>query len=145
MTPPPGPPERVTFGATVQVRGPDGIETFRIVGVDETDAARNWISLPSVIRVFLIDDHPIVRRGLAALLSDELGLEVCGQAENGVTALQAIEANDTGRLTGAVSTAGYFAYVWTAGASTGSGDVHGQNITLDGLLGDTVFRNGFDP
>jgi len=55
------------------------------------------------------------------------------------------EANDTGRLAGAVSTEGYFAYVWTAGASSGSGDVHGQNVTLDGQLGDTVFRNGFDP
>jgi hypothetical protein len=56
-----------------------------------------------------------------------------------------IEANDTGRLAGAVSTEGYFAYVWTADASSGSGDVHGQNVTLDGELGDTVFRNGFDP
>jgi len=55
------------------------------------------------------------------------------------------EPNDTGRLAGAVSTEGYFAYVWTAGASTGSGDVHGQNVRLDGLLGDTVFKNGFDP
>ncbi|MET0229829.1 MAG: hypothetical protein ABW186_02740 [Rhodanobacteraceae bacterium] len=61
------------------------------------------------------------------------------------------EANDTGRLAGAVSTEGYFAYVWTAGASSGSGDVHGQNVNLDGTLGnadvvtDRVFANGFDP
>ncbi len=55
------------------------------------------------------------------------------------------EANDTSRLAGAVSTEGFFAYVWTADASSGSGDVHAQNVTLDGLLGDTVFSNGFDP
>jgi hypothetical protein len=55
------------------------------------------------------------------------------------------EPNDTGRLAGAVSTEGFFAYVWTADASSGSGDVHAQNVTLDGLLGDTVFKNGFDP
>jgi DNA-binding NarL/FixJ family response regulator len=43
-----------------------------------------------VIRVFLIDDHPIVRHGFAQLLSAEPGLDVCGQAEDGVTALEAI-------------------------------------------------------
>ena len=60
------------------------------------------------------------------------------------------EPNDTGRLAGAVSTEGYFAYAWTAGASSGSGDIHAQNINLDGTLGvpgptDRIFANGFDP
>ncbi|HEX7843420.1 MAG TPA: response regulator transcription factor [Kofleriaceae bacterium] len=43
-----------------------------------------------MIRVFLIDDHPIVRRGLAELLAAEPGLVVCGQAEDAATAQGAI-------------------------------------------------------
>ena len=44
LSPPANPPGTVTFGATVTVRGPDGEETFRIVGVDETDHERGWVS-----------------------------------------------------------------------------------------------------
>jgi transcription elongation factor GreB len=44
LSPPAEPPTNVTFGATVTVRGPDGEETFRIVGVDETDHERGWVS-----------------------------------------------------------------------------------------------------
>ena len=44
LSPPEDPPATVTFGATVTVRGPDGEETFRIVGVDETDHERGWVS-----------------------------------------------------------------------------------------------------
>ena len=41
-------------------------------------------------RIFLVDDHPIVRQGLARLLSAESDLEVCGEAEDEPTALQAL-------------------------------------------------------
>jgi DNA-binding NarL/FixJ family response regulator len=34
-------------------------------------------------RIFIIDDHPIVRFGMAQLLACEPDLEVCGQAEGG--------------------------------------------------------------
>ncbi len=34
-------------------------------------------------RVFLIDDHPILREGFAQLLSRQAGFEVCGQAADG--------------------------------------------------------------
>lgn len=47
-----------------------------------------------MIRVFLIDDHPIVRHGIAQLLSAEPGLEVCGEAEDATTALGAVSAAD---------------------------------------------------
>src|SRR5436190_23962271 len=41
-------------------------------------------------RIFVVDDHPIVRQGLAKLLSDEADLVVCGEAENAREGLLAI-------------------------------------------------------
>jgi DNA-binding NarL/FixJ family response regulator len=46
----------------------------------------------SKFRVFLVDDHPIVRRGFQLLLSLEPDLMVCGEADNGPAALQKILA-----------------------------------------------------
>ena len=47
-------------------------------------------SLAPKCRVFLIDDHPIVRQGLALFIEREQDLMVCGQAEGALSALQAI-------------------------------------------------------
>lgn len=41
-------------------------------------------------RVFLVDDHPIVRQGLALFIEREPDLMVCGEAEGVTSALQAI-------------------------------------------------------
>jgi DNA-binding NarL/FixJ family response regulator len=41
-------------------------------------------------RVFLVDDHPIVRQGLALLINGEADLMVCGESEGGFAALQSI-------------------------------------------------------
>src|SRR6267142_1979423 len=41
-------------------------------------------------RVFVVDDHPIVRQGLALMINAENDLTVCGEAEEIQTALQAI-------------------------------------------------------
>jgi DNA-binding NarL/FixJ family response regulator len=41
-------------------------------------------------RVFIVDDHPIVRQGLAQMLKQEADLTVCGEAEDAQQALQAI-------------------------------------------------------
>lgn len=41
-------------------------------------------------RVYLVDDHPIVRQGLIKLIEQEDGLEVCGEAGNVSDALTAI-------------------------------------------------------
>jgi two-component system, NarL family, response regulator DevR len=41
-------------------------------------------------RVFLVDDHEIVRRGIADLLDDEADLQVCGEAASAAEALARI-------------------------------------------------------
>lgn len=41
-------------------------------------------------RVFVVDDHPIVRHGLAQLINQQTDLEVCGEAEDAVQALENI-------------------------------------------------------
>jgi YesN/AraC family two-component response regulator len=39
------------------------------------------------IRVLIVDDHEIVREGLATLLSEEAGMVLVGQAANGAEAV----------------------------------------------------------
>ena len=41
-------------------------------------------------RVFVVDDHPIIRQGLALLINRESDLTVCGEAEDAQTALQLV-------------------------------------------------------
>ena len=43
-------------------------------------------------RVFLVDDHPIVRHGLTQLINREPDLVVCGESEDGSKALTAVRA-----------------------------------------------------
>jgi DNA-binding NarL/FixJ family response regulator len=42
-------------------------------------------------RVLLVDDHPMVRERLAELINQEADLEVCGEAEDVVGAMEAVE------------------------------------------------------
>src|SRR5512146_2390823 len=44
------------------------------------------------IRVFLVDDHPIVRQGIALLVNQEPDMVVCGDADCAVEAIKGIEA-----------------------------------------------------
>jgi len=56
----------------------------------------NPYSLPQKARpttVFLVDDHPVVRDGLAEAINHEPDLAVCGAAEDRQAALRAIETN----------------------------------------------------
>jgi DNA-binding NarL/FixJ family response regulator len=48
-------------------------------------------SNPQKYSVLLVDDHPIVRQGLALLIDRESDLSVCGEAEGAHTAFHAIE------------------------------------------------------
>ena len=43
------------------------------------------------IRVMLVDDHAMVRRGLAAFLKSKTDLELVGEASNGQEALEACD------------------------------------------------------
>ena len=45
----------------------------------------------STIRVLIVDDHPIVREGLASLLSKQPDFEVCGEADDVQHALRLVE------------------------------------------------------
>jgi len=42
-------------------------------------------------RIFLVEDHPITRRGLVELINHELDLLVCGEADTAAEALEAIK------------------------------------------------------
>jgi DNA-binding NarL/FixJ family response regulator len=44
-------------------------------------------------RIFVVDDHPIVREGLASHLTREVGLEVCGNADEVSEALSLITSS----------------------------------------------------
>lgn len=56
-------------------------------GADANDVATE---MPA-IRVLLVDDHDIVRKGLRALLDREAGIEVAGEAEDGEHAARIAE------------------------------------------------------
>lgn len=41
-------------------------------------------------RIFILEDHPVMRRGYRALINGEMGLEVCGEAKTAAEALEKI-------------------------------------------------------
>jgi DNA-binding NarL/FixJ family response regulator len=54
--------------------------------------ARQQHSAVMTIRLFLVDDEPMVRKGLRLLFAQQPGLSVCGEAENEHDALEGILA-----------------------------------------------------
>ena len=67
VKPPENPDETVRFGAYVEVEDEDGeVAEYRIVGADEFDPARRWISVDSPVGKALlgkrVDDEVTVRR-----------------------------------------------------------------------------------
>ena len=45
----------------------------------------------SKVRLFLVDDHKMIREGLKNFLSDQEGFEIVGEAENGIDCLNQLE------------------------------------------------------
>lgn len=45
---------------------------------------------PAQKRILVVDDHPVFRRGIAALIAEQKDLLVCGEAENAPSALEAM-------------------------------------------------------
>ena len=44
-----------------------------------------------VIRVLVVDDHPVVRKGIKSLLAEEEGIQVVGEAVNGKEAIKQVD------------------------------------------------------
>ena len=55
------------------------------------DSKRSFSSNHRSARVLIVDDHPIIRQGLRALINAEDDLEVCGDADDPDTGLDAVE------------------------------------------------------
>jgi DNA-binding NarL/FixJ family response regulator len=51
------------------------------------------------VRILLIDDHPLVRTGLRAVLDAEPDLEVVGEADTGMRAISLAAEAQAGRRT----------------------------------------------
>lgn len=47
--------------------------------------------MPNPSRIFIVDDHPVFRKGLALLINEEKDMSVCGEAEDVNEAKRAIE------------------------------------------------------
>ena len=47
----------------------------------------------NTIRIFLADDHPLLRTGLRLSLDQQEGVELIGEAEDGFSAVEKIQAN----------------------------------------------------
>lgn len=52
----------------------------------------NGIAVPAEIRVVVVDDHALFRRGLELVLAAEADIDIVGEAADGVEAIQQVEA-----------------------------------------------------
>lgn len=50
-------------------------------------------SEPSVIRMLTVDDHPLLRKGIAALVNSEPDIELVAEASNGLEAIEMFRAH----------------------------------------------------
>ncbi|MFO1459060.1 MAG: GreA/GreB family elongation factor [Verrucomicrobiota bacterium] len=82
VQPRPGVPDQVRFGNRIRVRGANGERTYRIVGVDEADPDRGWVSWISPVAKALLNGRVGDRVPLVTPEGDE-ALEIL-EIESGV-------------------------------------------------------------
>jgi DNA-binding NarL/FixJ family response regulator len=58
----------------------------------ERDGEQGVSSDPSLIRVLAVDDHPVLRQGIAGLIAGQLDMRLVGEASNGREAIQQFRA-----------------------------------------------------
>jgi DNA-binding NarL/FixJ family response regulator len=63
------------------------VAPFSMIPSVATPAATAAAAVKSKFRILLVDDHPMVRQGLARLINDEADLCVCGEADSASAAL----------------------------------------------------------
>jgi DNA-binding NarL/FixJ family response regulator len=51
---------------------------------------RDTISTSSKTRVFIVDDHPLLRKGLGELINQQMDMAVCGEADDAPEAIRAL-------------------------------------------------------
>ena len=56
-----------------------------------TETSPPAIDVTGKRRILLVDDHPVLRQGLAQIINRQSDLAVCWEAENGAEALAMIE------------------------------------------------------
>jgi len=58
----------------------------------ERDGEEGVSTDPSLIRVLAVDDHPVLRQGIAGLIAGQLDMRLVGEASNGREAIQQFRA-----------------------------------------------------
>lgn len=66
--------------------------------IERFDTPQSWQRpiLKGKIRILIVDDHELVRRGLRALLETEAGHEICGEASTGREAIELVREQRPG-------------------------------------------------
>jgi CheY-like chemotaxis protein len=86
------PPQGTRARITAPISAEETAEFARLHDAQEADVSTHQLSPQGAsCRVLIVDDHPIVRKGLINLLETEDGIEVVGQVGDSTAAIQAVE------------------------------------------------------
>ncbi len=77
-------------GTPLRSRGPEKDAGDTAADTDPTSATQTLTLPEKIIRVVVVDDHKLVREGLARLLDEQPDVEMVGEAGDGVEALEVV-------------------------------------------------------